>query len=55
MSERYSQDLAIAQLAVNKEEAKGNWFQSSWRPATAWICVIGMAYQLSGRANLRCL
>jgi hypothetical protein len=42
MSERHAQDLAIAQLAVNKEEAKGNWFQSSWRPATAWICVIGM-------------
>jgi hypothetical protein len=45
MSERHAQDLAIAQLAVNKEEAKGNWFQSSWRPATAWICVIGMGDQ----------
>ena len=43
MSERHAQDLAMAQLAVNKEEAKGNWFQSSWRPATAWVCVIGMA------------
>jgi hypothetical protein len=43
MSERHAQDLAIAQLEVNKEEAKGNWFQSSWRPATAWVCVVGMA------------
>lgn len=43
MAERHGQELAIAQLAVNKEEAKGNWFQSSWRPATAWVCVVGMA------------
>jgi len=33
----------LAQIDVNKEEAKGNWFQSSWRPAVAWICVLGMA------------
>ena len=43
MSEKHAQELSIAQLAVNKEEAKGNWFQSSWRPAVAWICVLGMA------------
>jgi hypothetical protein len=43
MSEKHAQQLSIAQLAVNKEEAKGNWFQSSWRPAVAWVCVIGMA------------
>ena len=43
MAERHGQELALAQLAVNKEEAKGNWFQSSWRPATAWVCVMGMA------------
>ena len=43
MAERHGQALALAQLAVNKEEAKGNWFQSSWRPATAWVCVMGMA------------
>ena len=43
MSEKHAQELSIAQLAVNKEEAKGDWFQSSWRPAVAWVCVIGMA------------
>ena len=43
MSEKHAQELSIAQLAVNKEEANGNWFQSSWRPAVAWVCVIGMA------------
>ena len=43
MAERHGQELALAQLAVNKEEARGNWFQSSWRPATAWVCVVGMS------------
>jgi len=41
MGERHAQDLAMAQIEVNKADAKGNWFQSSWRPATAWVCVIG--------------
>ena len=53
MSERHAQDLAMAQIAVNKEEAKGNWFQSSWRPATAWVCVLGfmMNFLVSPIAN----
>jgi len=42
MAERHSQELALAQIGVNKEEAKGNWFQSSWRPATGWVCVLGL-------------
>ena len=53
MSERHAQDIAMAQIAVNKEEAKGNWFQSSWRPATAWVCVLGfmMNFLVSPIAN----
>ena len=43
MSQKHAQEIALAQIAVNKEEAKGNWFQSSWRPATAWVCVAGFA------------
>jgi hypothetical protein len=43
MAEKHGQELALAQLSVNKVEASGNWFQSSWRPATAWVCVLGMA------------
>ena len=43
MAERHAQEIALAQIAVNREEAKGNWFQSSWRPATAWVCVLGFA------------
>jgi hypothetical protein len=43
MSEKHAQQIALAQIEVNKQEAKGNWFQSSWRPATAWVCVLGFA------------
>ena len=41
MAERHAQEIALAQIAVNKEEAKGNWFQAGWRPATGWVCVLG--------------
>ena len=43
LSESYAQELAVAQIELNKAEAKGNWFQSSWRPATGWVCVLGFA------------
>ena len=43
MSDKYAQEIALAQIAVNKAEAKGNWFQSGWRPATGWVCVLGFA------------
>jgi hypothetical protein len=41
MAQKHAQEISLAQIAVNREEAKGNWFQSSWRPATAWVCVLG--------------
>ena len=41
MSERHAQEIALAQIEVNKEEAKGNFWQSGWRPATGWVCVAG--------------
>ena len=41
MSQKHAQEIALAQISVNTQEAKGNWFQSSWRPATAWVCVCG--------------
>jgi len=43
MADKHHQEIMLAQISVNKEEAKGNWFQSSWRPATAWVCVAGFA------------
>jgi hypothetical protein len=41
MADKHAQEVALAQIEVNKAEAKGNWFQSSWRPACAWVCVAG--------------
>ena len=43
MAERHAQELALAQIKVNQEEAKGNWFQSSWRPLIGWICGLSLA------------
>jgi|TARA_R110000824_G_scaffold51356_1_gene143348 hypothetical protein len=43
MADKHHQELMLAQISVNREEAKGNWFQASWRPATAWVCVAGFA------------
>lgn len=43
MAQKHAQENALAQIEVNKAEAKGNWFQASWRPACAWVCVLGFA------------
>jgi len=43
MAERHAQELALSQIKVNQEEAKGNWFQSSWRPLIGWICGLSLA------------
>ena len=41
MAESHAQEIALAQIKVNEAEAKGNWFQSSWRPLTGYVCVLG--------------
>jgi len=43
MSEKHAQSIALAQIELNTAEAKGNWFQSGWRPATGWVCVAGFS------------
>ena len=43
MSEKHAQEIAVAQIKLNTEDAKGSAFQRNWRPATAWCCVFGMA------------
>lgn len=44
MAEKHAQELAKAQLAVNKQEAAHkNLFVAGWRPAVGWVCVLGMA------------
>ena len=32
LTEKQAHEIAIAQIAVNKEDAKGSWFQAGWRP-----------------------
>jgi hypothetical protein len=46
LAERHAQEQALAQIELNKQEAKGNWFQSSWRPAIGHVCWIGLAYNV---------
>ena len=36
MLDKHAQEALMA-MAISKEEAKGNWFQSSWRPFIGWI------------------
>tara|TARA_R100001082_G_scaffold11852_1_gene6376 strand:- start:2133 stop:2507 length:375 start_codon:yes stop_codon:yes gene_type:complete len=43
LAEKQAHEVALAQIEVNKEEAKGNWFQAGWRPACAWVCVAGFS------------
>ena len=43
LAEKQAHEVALAQIDVNKEEAKGNWFQAGWRPACAWVCVAGFS------------
>jgi hypothetical protein len=43
MAQRHAQELAKAQLEVNKVEAQHrSLFVSGWRPAVGWCCVFGM-------------
>jgi hypothetical protein len=43
MADQHAQELAKAQLEVNKvEAAHKSLFVSGWRPAVGWVCVLGM-------------
>jgi hypothetical protein len=45
MADRHAQELALAQIEVNKAEAaSGSLFKGGWRPAVGWICAIAFAY-----------
>ena len=43
MADEHAQQLALAQIKLNTEEAQGNWFQSSWRPLIGWISGLSLA------------
>jgi roadblock/LC7 domain-containing protein len=39
--------VANSQMEINKVEAAAtSFFKSGWRPATGWICNLGLLYQL---------
>ena len=42
MSERHAQEISVQQIEVLKLDAKGNWFQSSWRPLAGYTTVLGL-------------
>lgn len=42
MSEKHFQEVQLQQIEVLKLDAKGNWFQSSWRPLAGYCCVMGL-------------
>ena len=45
MSERHAQQLAMAQIEVNKAEASsGSVFKGGWRPFIGWVCGLAFAY-----------
>ena len=43
MAEKHGQEIALAQIDLNKADAKGTWFQSSWSPLCGHVCVLGLA------------
>lgn len=45
MADRHAQELAIAQIEVNKAEAaSGSVFKGGWRPFIGWVCGGAFAY-----------
>ena len=45
MSERHAQQLAMAQIEVNKAEASSSSvFKGGWRPFIGWVCGFAFAY-----------
>jgi len=49
MGQKHHQEQVLAQLEILKADAKGNWFQASWRPLIGWICglSLGINYMVS--------
>lgn len=45
MADRHAQELAVAQIEVNKAEAaSGSVFKGGWRPFIGWVCGGAFAY-----------
>tara|TARA_R100001510_G_C7628554_1_gene187926 strand:+ start:391 stop:825 length:435 start_codon:yes stop_codon:yes gene_type:complete len=45
MGEKHAQQIALAQIEVNKAEAaSGSFFKGGWRPFIGWVCGVAFAY-----------
>ena len=45
MAAKHAQQLALAQIEVNKAEAaSGSFFKGGWRPFVGWVCGVAFAY-----------
>lgn len=45
MAERHAQEIALAQIEVNKAEAaSSSVFKGGWRPFIGWTCGVAFAY-----------
>ena len=45
MAEKHAQQLALAQIELNKAEAQsGSLFKGGWRPAVGWISALAFLY-----------
>lgn len=45
MAEKQAHEIAKGQMEINAIEAKSSSiFKSGWRPFTAWVCAVAMAY-----------
>ena len=45
MAEKHAQQLALAQIELNKAESQsGSLFKGGWRPAVGWTCAIAFMY-----------
>jgi hypothetical protein len=50
LAERQAHEIALAQIEVNKEEAKSDQlFKSGWRPFIGWTCGAAFAYHFVGQ------
>lgn len=43
MAERQAHEVALAQIDLNKEEARAGWFRGGWRPMVGWTCGVAFA------------
>ena len=43
LAEKQAHEIAKGQLEILKQDARGNWFQASWRPLIGWVGGLSLA------------